>query len=104
MESVRIFLSRTGGEPESRIPLKKLGHFYSRGILYVMIGSDEDADCSIWIYRKRDRILFFTKKKLISHFKWSGFEEQRQRARQVAHRAGKRNTTSFISSPLALVA
>jgi hypothetical protein len=32
---------------------------------------------SIWIFKREDKILFFTKKRLVSHFKWSNFREKR---------------------------
>jgi hypothetical protein len=70
---------RQWGEPDSQIPLKKLGRLPTRRSMYLVVGSDDEADYTVWIYKKMDRILFFTRKRLISHFKWSQFEEERRK-------------------------
>jgi hypothetical protein len=91
------------GEPDSQIPLKKLAGFYPKRSLYLVVRSDDEADYSVWIYKKRDRILFFTKKKLVSHFKWTGFEEERSRSRSAPN-PPSRIPPAFRNIPLALVA
>ena len=92
------------GQPEAQIPLKKLGGFHTRRSLYLVVNSDDEAEYSIWIYRKRDRILFFTRKRLISHFKWSGFEEERQRLKGVMDMNPTGIPPVFKGITLALVA
>src|SRR3970040_1012040 len=67
-----VFLTQWG-KPEIQIGLKELGTFPKLGSLYLSADPGEDADHSVWIYKKRDRILFFTKKRLTFHFKWSEF-------------------------------
>ncbi len=64
------------GEPEFHIPLKRLGSFCREKSLYLVVNSDNEADFSIMIYRKKHSVLYFTRKKLITHFKWRGFEEK----------------------------
>ncbi len=65
------------GEPEFCISLKRLGSFCREKSLYLVVSSDNnEADFSILIYRKKHSVLFFTRKKLITHFKWRGFEEK----------------------------
>jgi len=71
--SQNLFLKNWGG-PEALISLKRLGG-YRQEALYLVVDSDDEADYSIWIYKKKDRILFFTKKKLVAHFKWSAFRD-----------------------------
>ena len=72
--SQNLFLKNWGG-PEAVIPLKRLGGFYRKEAFYLVVNSDDEADYSVWIYRKKDRVLFFVRKKLIAHFKWSVFKE-----------------------------
>jgi hypothetical protein len=72
--SQNLFLKNWGG-PEALISLKRLGEFSKREALYLVVDSDDEADYSIWIYRKKDRILFFARRKLVAHFKWSAFRE-----------------------------
>jgi hypothetical protein len=69
-----LFLNQWG-VPETQIGLKKVGSLGKLGSLLLIQDSAEEAHYSIWIYRKRNRILFFTKKRLISHSRWSEFRE-----------------------------
>ncbi len=92
------------GEPEARILLKRVGTLCKRGSLFLTVSSDEEADCSIWIYKGKDRILFFTKKKLISHFKWSGFQAMRPSLREESNRYAVNAFSALSTSSLALVA
>ncbi len=61
------------GEPETTIGLNRLGVFNKLGPLFLVNDPAHEVHHSIWIYKKRDRILFFTKKRLVFHFKWSEF-------------------------------
>ena len=91
------------GQPDAQIPLKKLGSLPTRRSMYLVVHSDDEADYSVWIYRKLDRILFFTRKKLVSHFKWSGFEEHNKRLKDEMKKAPG-IPPAFKCIPLALVA
>ena len=92
------------GQPDAQIPLKKLGSLHTRRSMYLVLRSDDEADYSVWIYRKMDRILFFTRKKLVSHFKWSGFEEERKRLKGEMNGNKMGIPPAFKSFPVALVA
>ena len=71
-----VFL-KEWGSPEIEINLDQIEGCYKRGSLKV---DDDDSEGetlhSVWIYKKKDRIFFFAKKKLVSHFKWSDFKEK----------------------------
>jgi len=69
-----LFLNQWG-VPETQIGLKRVGSLGKLGSLFLIQDSAEETHYSVWIYRKRDRILFFTKKRLISHSRWSEFRE-----------------------------
>ena len=60
------------GEPETQIGLNQIGKLNKLGSLF-LITNPTEAHYSVWIYKKRDKILFFTKKKLIYHFRWKEF-------------------------------
>jgi hypothetical protein len=63
----RVFLKELG-EPETQICLNPVGRFKNLGTLFLITDPTEEASLSVWIYKKKDSILFFTKKKLIAHF------------------------------------
>ncbi len=56
------------GEPEAQVGLRQIGKLNKLGTLLLMTDPDEETSLSVWIYKKKDSILFFTKEKLISHF------------------------------------
>ena len=92
------------GSPEARIPLKRLGSFYSQKTLYLVANSDDEADYSIWIYRKKDWVLFFIRKRLIAHFKWSVFKERPDNLKGEIHTKVVKLPVPLIAQTLALVA
>jgi hypothetical protein len=98
-----LFL-KNWGEPDFQISLKKLGDFQGQGALYLIVGSDDEADCSILTYKSRDRILFFRKKRLNTHFKWSRFEERRNRFKEETEPNTWRIPRTVVGNALALVA
>jgi len=63
----KVFLSQWG-EPETQVALNQLGRLNKMGTLFLITEPTEETLLSVWIYKKRDRILLFTKKRLISHF------------------------------------
>jgi hypothetical protein len=69
-----VFLKQWG-EPETQIGLNRLGRLNNLGSMFVITDPTE-APYSVWIYKKRDRILLFTKKKLVSHFRWKEFRQE----------------------------
>jgi hypothetical protein len=69
----RVFLHQWG-EPETQVFLNRLGSFNKMGTLFLITEPAEEAPLSVWIYKKKDRILFFTKDRLVSHFSCKKFK------------------------------
>lgn len=63
----KVFLNQWG-KPEAQLGLNRLGRLNGLGTLFLITDTVEEAPLSVWIYKKRDSILFFTKEKLVSHF------------------------------------
>ena len=101
--SQTVFL-KNWGEPDVEISLRRLGKLCERGTLYLTVNPGDKADHSVWIYRKKDRILFFVEKKLRSHFKWSGFEEERNRLKNGNNEETRNLRQTMAVHSLALVA
>ena len=68
----KVFLNQWG-EPETQIGLNQIGKFNKLGTMFLITDPAEESNLSVWIYRKKDRILLFTKQKLISHFSFKRF-------------------------------
>jgi len=92
------------GVPETRIGLKRIGSLDKLGSLFLIEDSAEEAQYSVWIYKKRDRILFFTKKKLIAHSRWSEFRETWKRANEEMDLGALRKPFALFAPTLSLVA
>ncbi len=99
--SQTVFLKQWG-EPETRIGLDCLGRFDKFGSLFVIADPADEVRHSVWIYKKKDRILFFTGRRLTSHYKWSEFKERCKKPKQAADSGAVGKSSSFIT--LALVA
>jgi hypothetical protein len=63
-----VFLGQWG-IPEIKNSLNDLEEFFILDFLTVNIETAENEFVAVWIYEKRDMILFFKEEKLISHFK-----------------------------------
>jgi hypothetical protein len=72
--SQTVFL-KNWGDPDVEIYLRKLGSLREKGTLYLTVNSGEKADHSIWIYRKKDRILFLQKGSCIATLNGAGSSE-----------------------------
>ena len=70
-----VFLSQWG-RPQIEINLDLLEGFYKRDSVAISKEVTGEGDHSVWIYKEKDRIFFFTRKKLVFHFKWSDFKEK----------------------------
>ena len=68
----KVFLNQWG-EPEAQVGLSQIGKLNKLGTLFLITDPNEETHLSVWIYKKKDRILFFTKEKLISHFSCKKF-------------------------------
>jgi hypothetical protein len=69
----KAFLNQWG-EPETQVNLNRLGKFNNLGTFFLITEPTEEAHLSVWIYKKKDSILFFTKERLISHFSFRKFK------------------------------
>src|SRR5512139_3655582 len=69
----KVFLNQWG-EPETQLGLNRLGKLNGLGTLFLITDQVEEVPLSVWIYKKRDSILFFTKEKLVSHFSCRKFK------------------------------
>jgi hypothetical protein len=98
-----LFLNQWG-VPETRIGLKRIGSLDKLGSLFVIEDSAEEAHYSVWIYRKRDRILFFTKKRLISHSRWSEFREKWKTPNEETDPGAPRKSSALFTMTLSMIA
>jgi len=98
-----LFLNQWG-VPEIRIGLKRIGSVDKLGSLFLIEDSAEEAHYSVWIYKKRDRILFFTKKKLVSHSRWSEFRETWKKVNEEMDLGALRKPSALFVPTLSLVA
>ena len=98
-----LFLNQWG-EPETQISLKRLGSLDKLGSIFLIEESVKEAHHSIWIYKKKDRILFFTKKRLISHSRWSEFREKWKNSKEGPECQVPRKSPPLFTATLSLVA
>jgi len=91
-----VFLGQWG-MPEIKISLNDFKAFFILDFLTVDIETGENEFVAVWIYEKRDMILFFKEEKLISHFMWSQFKK---RFRRPDHRRFKSHGTSVENGTL----
>ena len=97
----RVFLNQWG-DPDTQIGLNRIGSFNRFGSLFLTVDPHEEVHHSVWIYKKRDRILFFTKKRLTSHFRWSGFKERWKKSKRKMDPMSNRKA-SFFKATVALI-
>jgi hypothetical protein len=98
-----IFLNQWG-EPETQISLRRLGSLDKLGSIFLIEDPAREAYHSIWIYKKKDRILFFTKKRLISHSRWSEFREQWKKTKENPEFQAPKKSPPLFTTTLSLVA
>jgi hypothetical protein len=98
-----LFLNQWG-VPETQIGLKRVGSLDKLGSLFLIENSAEEAHHSVWIYKKRDRILFFTKKRLVSHSRWSEFREKWKNPNDEMGLGAPRLSSALFTTTLSLVA
>ena len=71
----KVFLSQWG-EPETQVSLNQLGKLSNLGTMFLITDPAEEAHISVWIYKKKNSILLFTKEKLVSHFSFRKFRHE----------------------------
>jgi hypothetical protein len=69
----KVFLKQWG-EPETQVSLNQLGKLSKLGTMFLISDPAEQAHHSVWIYKKKNSILLFTKEKLVSHFSFRRFK------------------------------
>ncbi len=68
----KVFLNQWG-EPEAQLSLNQLGKLDELGTMFLITDPTEEANLSVWIYKKKDSILLFAREKLVSHFSCKKF-------------------------------
>jgi len=98
-----LFLNQWGA-PEFQVSLERLAGFFKLDYVLLNIKFSEEDDCTVWIYEKRDKILFFKNKKLLFHFRWDEFKEKWKRPKEEVdswlirrHRARMVTSLSYIN-------
>jgi hypothetical protein len=76
-----LFLNQWGA-PEFQVSLERLAGFFKLDYLFLDIKFGEEDYYSVWIYEKRNKILFFKNKKLLFHFRWDEFKEKWKRPKE----------------------
>ena len=98
-----IFL-KEWGVPEIQISLDNTEGRYEREVVAVDADGTGEAVHSVWIYKTKNRVFFFTRKKLVSHFKWSEFRDNRI-ADQLGDASGPfKKFPALFATTLSLVA
>jgi len=97
-----LFLNQWG-HAEIEIDLSTLKDYWRRDSTINGIDNLMEQLHTVWIYKKRNKVLFFTKKRLVSHFTWRGFEEKRRWLKEASAGTSMEFATSE-SSRMARVA
>ncbi len=99
-----VFL-KEWGIPEIQISLDNLeGHYKQEEVVAADADSSEEAMHSVWIDKAKNRVFFFTRKKLVSHFKWSEFRDKRG-TDELGDASGPfKKFPAFLATTLSLVA
>jgi hypothetical protein len=94
------------GSPEIEINLDQIEGCCKCGALTVD-GNDSEGETlhSVWIYKKKDRISFFAKKRLVSHFKWSDFKEKQTSSAEILESTftDRKKPSTLMATTLSLV-
>jgi len=87
------------GTPEFQMGVGRLAGFFKLDFLFMNWGQSDAEEYTAWIYEKRNRILFFKNKKLISHFRWDEFKEKWKRPKdEVDSWLTRRPRSSMLTS------
>jgi len=101
--SQKSFLNQWG-DPDIKICLDQLEGYFSNKSVVLSSEPQEEVKYSVWIYKNQDRIFFFTKQRLLFHYKWSHVRDK-LKAMGTGHTfQPARRVSPFMTSTLALVA
>jgi hypothetical protein len=78
----QTLFSNQWGVPEFQVSLEKLAGFFRLDSLFLNIRPGEEDYYRVWIYEKKNKILFFRNKKLILHLRWDEFKEKWKRPKE----------------------
>jgi len=98
-----LFLNHWG-IPEIKISLDRLQGYYELDSLSLNTEPSEEDNNTVWIYEKKDRIFFFKRGKLISHFRWSEFRENWKKSKEKTDSRPIRKVSGLLATTLSLVA
>ena len=98
-----IFLNHWG-VPEIKISLDRLQGYYELDSLSLNTEPDNEDSHTVWIYEKKDRIFFFKRGKLVSHFRWSEFREKWKKSKEETDSWPIRKASGSWATTLSLVA
>ena len=98
-----IFLNNWG-VPEIKISLDRLQGYYELDSLSLNTEHNEEDSHTVWIYEKKDRIFFFKRGKLVSHFRWSGFREKWKKPKEETDFRTPRKSSTLLATTLSSVA
>ena len=98
-----IFLS-LWGVPEIKIGLDRLQGSFELDLISLNSEPDEMNYHTVWIYEKRNRIFFFKRGKLISHYRWSEFKEKWKKVKEGMPSRPPRKASGLLSTTLSLAA
>jgi hypothetical protein len=98
-----IFLNHWG-IPEIKISLDRLQGYYELDSLSLNTEPSEEDNNTVWIYEKKDRIFFFKRGKLISHFRWSEFREKWKKPKAEMDFRPIRKASGLLAKTPSLVA
>lgn len=98
-----VFLEQWG-IPEIKISLDRLQGYYEMDSLSFNNEPSEEDYNTVWIYEKRDRIFFFKRRKLISHFRWRQFREKWKKPKEERDFRASRKASAALAMTLSLVA
>jgi len=99
----KLFLNQWG-EPEIKISLDQLQGSYAPKQVSINNEINPEDKYTVWIYEKKDRIIFFKRGSLISHFKLSEFKDRLRKLSVENSFRPSHKSRPFFASSLAFVA
>lgn len=98
-----VFLNHRG-IPDIKISLDRLQGSCELDSLSFNTEPNEEDYHTVWIYEKKDRIFFFKRRKLVSHFRWSEFKEKWKKPQEERDFRFAKRASDLLAATLSLVA
>jgi hypothetical protein len=98
-----VFLSEWGF-PEVEVPLDRMRGVFKPDVTFMDAQSADENGYRMWIYRKRNKVLFFTRGTMVSHLSCTDFKERWQSRGRPAVPGALGKFSSFRTPTLSLVA